>query len=236
MFWPINDEKPKENLLYFSYKPTFSCIAYTHAPHAHMHTQRCYLCPSCTLNPFLMTSKCPLFSYSFSLPLNVWEAWQHFSMQCGQSYAEIAMPPPGARLLVSTPWLKQHCELLFVLFKHSRKQANLNHRWRTTACTPKGCGRKTLAVDSEARLYPGIIEFFLALVKRRGTHTSHQNCSWKPTTFELSFVPRCILLWTHHQRKSPCSRAWTQSTIETMLCVLRCVCLKQRSCNIQKKQ
>lgn len=44
MFWPINDERPKENLLYFSYKPTFHVLpTYLHHTHTCTHRDATYV-------------------------------------------------------------------------------------------------------------------------------------------------------------------------------------------------
>lgn len=134
----------------------------------HRQCCRSYLCLSHLLNPYLMISKWPLFSCYFSLPLNGWGArnlhavWTKLRRNC-DAYTW------GSS--VGAPQLKQRRELVFVLFQGSRKQTHLNHRWLTAAYTPKGGGRKALAVVLEARLlhiptYYWIFRVFLGTGKK----------------------------------------------------------------------
>lgn len=119
-----------------------------------------------------------------------------------QSNTEIAMPPPGAQLLASALWLNRPCELLFVLFQCSRKQANLNHRWLATAGTLKGNGGKAQAVVSEVRLLnkPRYYSIFLGTGKKEAVSHSPSEIVAENQTLWRKTCSHSTLLWSCQQR------------------------------------
>lgn len=194
--------RPKKKFALFLIQGYFSCTA---SITTHRQTYKHSLCLSHSVSPYLMTSKWSFFLNSFSLPLNKWKTWGYTSM-----YTEIAVPRPGARLLVSALWLNQACELLFVLLQCSRKQANLNHRWLATASNLKGNGGKAQAAVSEVRLLnkPRYYSIFLGTGKKEAVSHSPPEVVAENQTLWRKTCSHSTLHWSCQQRDWDSKSDW----------------------------